>query len=189
MYAREALGDTRLLLQAGDGQPAAGRRCIKEFAAQVGQAVSSSRSWTTSLRRTAGSWGCRSTGKLFSRCAANSRSRLMRERLPRRDRRRIPLPVRGESPRARRCSAPDVRTAALFYAYQELQALRVSGDIGCYTLGAQRAAVDAWTPASAWARRSAALHGFNTARGEEQARTVAGRHRRLHVHPLGHHRA
>ena len=61
----------------------------------------------------------------------------------------------------------------LFYTLKQEQADRVCGDIGCYTLGAAAplAAID--IDASAWARPSPALHGFNKAAAETANKTVA----------------
>ena len=44
---------------------------------------------------------------------------------------------RARSPSARRCSAPAVPHRGMFYVLSKLK-LTVSGDIGCYTLGAPR---------------------------------------------------
>lgn len=74
----------------------------------------------------------------------------------------------------------------LYYAIKPFKPY-VSGDIGCYTLGAS-APLSMMDACVCMGASVSALHGFNTARGKEQARRVAGRHRRLDVHPLGHHR-
>ena len=70
---------------------------------------------------------------------------------------------------------------------EEILSLYVSGDIGCYTLGAQAplAMIDTCVCMGA---SISGLHGFNTARGTGAGEKVRGRYRRFHLYPFRHHR-
>ena len=74
----------------------------------------------------------------------------------------------------------------LYYALKKYK-LYVSGDIGCYTLGAQ-APLSMMDFSLCMGASISGLHGFNTARGREQAKKGHRRHRRFYLCPFRYHR-
>ena len=90
------------------------------------------------------------------------------------------IPVR---PPVMCCGCPH---RGLFYELKKHK-VYVSGDIGCYTLGAS-APLSAMDTCVCMGASVSALHGYNKARGPERRAQERSGHRRFHVHPFRHHR-
>ena len=89
------------------------------------------------------------------------------------------IPVR---PPVMCCGCPH---RGVFYALKRA-GVYVSGDIGCYTLGAS-APLNAMDASICMGASVSALHGYNKARGPRGGEEERGRHWRFHLCPLRHH--
>lgn len=164
-YAKEALGERASYLKLGMVNPLP-VNLILEFARNVGQ-VYVIEELDDIIETHCRKYGIPVIGRLlFPACGEYSqktvREALLGEELPVQPFTAAPVPPR-----------PPVLCAGcphrgLFYALKKYH-LYVSGDIGCYTLGAQAplAMIDTCVCMGA---SISGLHGFNTARGPEQAK-------------------
>ena len=164
-------------------------KLIRDFAAKVEQALRGRGAGRPSSRTTAVKpWASPSSARSSSPCRASSPSSWSG------------TPARR---RGRTCTAPGGRTspsappgacaAGCPHRGRVLRPARRQG-----LPSAATSAATPWAPCrpserhgrlpSAWAPPSAALHGFNKARGPRQREEDRGRHRRLHLRPFRHHR-
>ncbi len=164
LYAREALGDRASYLKLGMVNPLPIQMLI-DFARHVGQ-VYVVEELDDIIETHCRKHGIPVIGKLlFPLCGEFSqavvREKLLGETLPFAT---LDTPVPPRPPVL--CAGCPHR--GLFYALRKFH-LYISGDIGCYTLGAQAplSSIDACVCMGA---SISGLHGFNVARGSEQAK-------------------
>ena len=163
-YAREAMGDSVNYLKLGMVYPLP-EKLIRDFAAQC-EALYVAEELDGFIEPHCKALGVKVIGKeLFPRCGELSQ-RLVRKLLTGEEAPYeavdSPLPVR---PPVMCCGCPH---RGLFYALKREKAT-VSGDIGCYTLGAS-APLSAMDTCICMGASVSALHGYNKARGEEAAK-------------------
>lgn len=163
-YAREALGERASYLKLGMVNPLP-VQMIVDFARQVGQ-VYVIEELDDIIETHCLKHGIPVIGKLlFSTCGefsqATVREALLGEELPH-------VAYNGDIPGRPPVLCAGCPHRGLFYALKKYN-LYVSGDIGCYTLGAQAplSMIDACVCMGA---SISGLHGFNTARGADQAK-------------------
>ncbi len=163
-YAREALGDAADYLKLGMVHPLPSR-LLKEFAASVDR-VYVIEELDPVIEEHCRMLGIPVTGKeLFPLCGEFSQNlvrRLVAGEEPELLRAPENLPAR---PPVMCCGCPH---RGVFYLLKKLKCY-VSGDIGCYTLGAS-APLSAMDTCVCMGASVSALHGFNKARGEEAAK-------------------
>lgn len=160
-YAKEALGDKASYLKLGMIYPLP-EKLIKDFAAKVDKlyVIEELDDFIESHCRKI---GLNPIGKeIFSKCGEFSQ-KTVREKILGESTDCVclneALPVR---PPVMCCGCPH---RGLFYALKKLK-VYVSGDIGCYTLGAS-APISMMDTCVCMGASVSALHGFNLARGEE----------------------
>lgn len=160
-YAKEALGDKASYLKLGMIYPLP-EKLIKDFAARVDKlyVIEELDDFIESHCRKI---GLNPIGKeIFSKCGEFSQ-KTVREKIIGESTDCVcldeALPVR---PPVMCCGCPH---RGLFYALKKLK-VYVSGDIGCYTLGAS-APISMMDTCVCMGASVSALHGFNLARGEE----------------------
>ena len=163
-YAKEALGERASYLKLGMVNPLP-VRLIKEFAENV-EKLYVIEELDDIIETHCRKHGVDVTGKeIFSRMGEFSqrtvREALLGEILP-------TLSVEDKIPPRPPVLCAGCPHRGLFYALKKCK-LFVSGDIGCYTLGAQAPLAMIDTVVCMGASVSG-LHGFNTARGKEQAK-------------------
>ena len=167
-YAREALGESASYLKLGMVNPLP-IKLIKEFAKNV-EKLYVIEELDDIIETHCRKHGVDVTGKeIFSRMGEFSqrtvREALLKEVLP-------TLSVEDNIPPRPPVLCAGCPHRGLFYALKKSK-LFVSGDIGCYTLGAQ-APLSMIDTVVCMGASVSGLHGFNTARGKEQAkRSVA----------------
>ncbi|MCQ2462076.1 MAG: indolepyruvate ferredoxin oxidoreductase subunit alpha [Clostridia bacterium] len=161
-YAKEALGDKASYLKLGMVNPLP-VRLIKDFAASV-KKLYVIEELDPVIENHCKKNGIEVTGKeVFSMCGEFSQRTVASVILGKTAESTAldePMPVR---PPAMCCGCPH---RGLFYALKKLK-LYVSGDIGCYTLGAS-APLSMMDNCICMGASVSALHGINLARGEEQ---------------------
>ncbi len=167
-YAKEALGDKASYLKLGMVNPLPAE-LIKKFAAQVKRLIVCEE-LDDIIETHCKKHGIAVEGKeLFSFCGEYSQSMIKKAILGEENEYRVfPEELPGRPPVL--CAGCPHR--GLFYALKGLK-VYVSGDIGCYTLAAQKplAMIDSCLCMGA---SVSGLHGFNIARGAQQAkRSVA----------------
>ena len=160
-YAREALGDSVNYLKLGMVYPLPDSLLL-EFAA-ANETVYVIEELDDFIESHCKSLGMKVIGKdRFPRCGEFSQNlirRLMDRPLPESVRLETEIPGR---PPVMCCGCPH---RGLFYALKKAK-VYVSGDIGCYTLGAS-APLSAMDTCICMGASVSALHGYNKARGEE----------------------
>ncbi len=160
-YAREALGDTVSYLKLGMVNPLP-VELIRKFAAMVGQ-LYVIEELDDVIETHCRKHGIQVTGKeIFPRCGEFSQSvirKCMLNQVPETKSVKEAVPVR---PPVMCCGCPH---RGLFYALKKAK-VYVSGDIGCYTLGAS-APLGAMDTCVCMGASVSALHGYNKARGAE----------------------
>lgn len=163
-YAREALGDGASYLKLGMVNPLP-VKLIEDFASQV-DTLYVIEELDDVIETHCLKHGIKVIGKeLFSRLGEFSQ-RTVREAIL--DTSMPSLEFDGNIPPRPPVLCAGCPHRGLFYALKGMD-LYISGDIGCYTLGAQPPLSITDTVACMGASVSG-LHGFNTARGKEQAR-------------------
>ena len=160
-YAHEALGDSVNYLKLGMLWPLPDQ-LLKDFAA-ANEKVYVIEELDDVVESHCKSLGLTVTGKdLFPRCGEFSQKiirKLMKDEDPEFDTLDEAIPGR---PPVMCCGCPH---RGLFYALKKAK-VYVSGDIGCYTLGAS-APLSAMDTCVCMGASISALHGYNKARGEE----------------------
>ena len=167
-YAREALGDKASYLKLGMVNPLP-VELIKKFAASVKRLIVCEQ-LDDIIETHCKKNGIAVEGKnLFSFCGEYSQGMIKKAVLGEQNEyNEFPETILARPP----VLCPGCPHRGLFYALKGLK-VYVSGDIGCYTLAAQKplAMIDACLCMGA---SVSGLHGFNTARGKDQAkRSVA----------------
>lgn len=167
-YAREALGDKASYLKLGMVNPLP-VELIKKFAASVKRLIVCEQ-LDDIIETHCKKNGIAVEGKnLFSFCGEYSQGMIKKAVLGEQNEyNEFPETIPARPP----VLCPGCPHRGLFYALKGLK-VYVSGDIGCYTLAAQKplAMIDACLCMGA---SVSGLHGFNTARGKDQAkRSVA----------------
>lgn len=164
-YAREALGDSANYLKLGLVWPLP-EKLIRDFRALCGGTVYVAEELDDFIEQHCRALGVKVVGKeLFPRCGELSQraiKKLVDGEEPPAARLEEPLPVR---PPVMCCGCPH---RGLFYALKQ-EGVYVSGDIGCYTLGAS-APLGAMDTCICMGASVSALHGYNKARGAESAK-------------------
>lgn len=164
MYAREALGDKVSYFKLGMVNPLP-VESLKAFAAQVGRLIVIEE-LDDIIETHCRKLGLAVEGKsLFPLCGEFSQSMVRKAVLGLENEYRT---YPGEIPARPPVLCAGCPHRGLYYAIKPFKPY-VSGDIGCYTLGASAplSMIDACVCMGA---SVSALHGFNTARGKEQAR-------------------
>ncbi len=164
MYAREALGNNASYLKLGIVNPLP-VEAIKEFASRV-EKVFVIEELDDIIETHCVRIGVKVTGReVFSPFGEYNQS-IVREAIL--GQKTDSLSFDGEIPNRPPVLCPGCPHRGLYYALKKF-GLYVSGDIGCYTLGAQAPLAMMDTCVCMGASVSA-LHGFNTARGAESAK-------------------
>ena len=163
-YAREAMGDSANYLKLGMVYPLP-QKLLRDFAAQC-ETLYVAEELDDFIESHCKALGLEVVGKeLFPRCGELSQ-RLIKKLLTGEEAPSAalegPLPVR---PPVMCCGCPH---RSLFYALKQ-EKVYVSGDIGCYTLGAS-APLSAMDACICMGASVSALHGYNKARGEGAAK-------------------
>ena len=164
-YAREAMGDKASYLKLGMVNPLP-VQLIKDFAANVDK-LYVIEELDDIIETHCRKYGINVVGKeLFSLLGEFSqktvRKALLGEVLP-------TLAVEDKIPPRPPVLCAGCPHRGLFYALKGIKDLYISGDIGCYTLGAQ-APLSMIDTVVCMGASISGQHGFNTARGKEQAK-------------------
>ena len=169
MYAREALGDRVSYFKLGMVNPLP-VDALKAFAAQVGRLIVIEE-LDDVIETHCRKLGLTVEGKsLFPLCGEFSQSMVRKAVLGTENEYRT---YPGEIPARPPVLCAGCPHRGLYYAIKPFKPY-VSGDIGCYTLGAS-APLSMMDACVCMGASVSALHGFNTARGKEQARrSLAG---------------
>lgn len=164
MYAREALGDRVSYFKLGMVNPLP-VDALKAFAAQVGRLIVIEE-LDDVIETHCRKLGLTVEGKsLFPLCGEFSQSMVRKAVLGTENEYRT---YPGEIPARPPVLCAGCPHRGLYYAIKPFKPY-VSGDIGCYTLGAS-APLSMMDACVCMGASVSALHGFNTARGKEQAR-------------------
>lgn len=164
MYAREALGDRVSYFKLGMVNPLP-VDTLKAFAAQVGRLIVIEE-LDDVIETHCRKLGLTLEGKsLFPLCGEFSQSMVRKAVLGTENEYRT---YPGEIPARPPVLCAGCPHRGLYYAIKPFKPY-VSGDIGCYTLGAS-APLSMMDACVCMGASVSALHGFNTARGKEQAR-------------------
>lgn len=164
MYAREALGDRVSYFKLGVVNPLP-VDTLKAFAAQVGRLIVIEE-LDDVIETHCRKLGLTVEGKsLFPLCGEFSQSMVRKAVLGTENEYRT---YPGEIPARPPVLCAGCPHRGLYYAIKPFKPY-VSGDIGCYTLGAS-APLSMMDACVCMGASVSALHGFNTARGKEQAR-------------------
>ncbi len=164
MYAREALGDRVSYFKLGMVNPLP-FDALKAFAAQVGRLIVIEE-LDDVIETHCRKLGLTVEGKsLFPLCGEFSQSMVRKAVLGTENEYRT---YPGEIPARPPVLCAGCPHRGLYYAIKPFKPY-VSGDIGCYTLGAS-APLSMMDACVCMGASVSALHGFNTARGKEQAR-------------------
>lgn len=164
MYAREALGDRVSYFKLGMVNPLP-VDALKAFAAQVGRLIVIEE-LDDVIETHCRKLGLTLEGKsLFPLCGEFSQSMVRKAVLGTANEYRT---YPGEIPARPPVLCAGCPHRGLYYAIKPFKPY-VSGDIGCYTLGAS-APLSMMDACVCMGASVSALHGFNTARGKEQAR-------------------
>ncbi len=164
MYAREALGDRVSYFKLGMVNPLP-IDTLKAFAAQVGRLIVIEE-LDDVIETHCRKLGLTVEGKsLFPLCGEFSQSMVRKAVLGTENEYRT---YPGEIPARPPVLCAGCPHRGLYYAIKPFKPY-VSGDIGCYTLGAS-APLSMMDACVCMGASVSALHGFNTARGKEQAR-------------------
>lgn len=164
MYAREALGDRVSYFKLGMVNPLP-VDTLKAFAAQVGRLIVIEE-LDDVIETHCRKLGLTVEGKsLFPLCGEFSQSMVRKAVLGTENEYRT---YPGEIPARPPVLCAGCPHRGLYYAIKPFKPY-VSGDIGCYTLGAN-APLSMMDACVCMGASVSALHGFNTARGKEQAR-------------------
>lgn len=164
MYAREALGDRVSYFKLGMVNPLP-IDTLKAFAAQVGRLIVIEE-LDDVIETHCRKLGLTVEGKsLFPLCGEFSQSMVRKAVLGTENEYRT---YPGEIPARPPVLCAGCPHRGLYYAIKPFKPY-VSGDIGCYTLGAN-APLSMMDACVCMGASVSALHGFNTARGKEQAR-------------------
>ena len=164
MYAREALGDRVSYFKLGMDNPLP-VDALKAFAAQVGRLIVIEE-LDDVIETHCRKLGLTVEGKsLFPLCGEFSQSMVRKAVLGTENEYRT---YPGEIPARPPVLCAGCPHRGLYYAIKPFKPY-VSGDIGCYTLGAS-APLSMMDACVCMGASVSALHGFNTARGKEQAR-------------------
>ena len=164
MYAREALGDHVSYFKLGMVNPLP-VDALKAFAAQVGRLIVIEE-LDDVIETHCRKLGLTVEGKsLFPLCGEFSQSMVRKAVLGTENEYRT---YPGEIPARPPVLCAGCPHRGLYYAIKPFKPY-VSGDIGCYTLGAS-APLSMMDACVCMGASVSALHGFNTARGKEQAR-------------------
>lgn len=164
MYAREALGDRVSYFKLGMVNPLP-VDTLKAFAAQVGRLIVIEE-LDDVIETHCRKLGLTLEGKsLFPLCGEFSQSMVRKAVLGTENEYRT---YPGEIPARPPVLCGGCPHRGLYYAIKPFKPY-VSGDIGCYTLGAS-APLSMMDACVCMGASVSALHGFNTARGKEQAR-------------------
>ena len=164
MYAREALGDRVSYFKLGMVNPLP-VDALKAFAAQVGRLIVIEE-LDDVIETHCRKLGLTVEGKsLFPLCGEFSQSMVRKAVLGTENEYRTHP---GEIPARPPVLCAGCPHRGLYYAIKPFKPY-VSGDIGCYTLGAS-APLSMMDACVCMGASVSALHGFNTARGKEQAR-------------------
>ena len=164
MYAREALGDRVSYFKLGMVNPLP-VDALKAFAAQVGRLIVIEE-LDDVIETHCRKLGLTVEGKsLFPLCGEFSQSMVRKAVLGTENEYRT---YPGEIPARPPVLCAGCPHRGLYYAIKPFKPY-VSGDIGCYTLGAS-APLSMMEACVCMGASVSALHGFNTARGKEQAR-------------------
>ena len=164
MYAREALGDRVSYFKLGMVNPLP-VDALKAFAAQVGRLIVIEE-LDDVIETHCRKLGLTLEGKsLFPLCGEFSQSMVRKAVLGTANECRT---YPGEIPARPPVLCAGCPHRGLYYAIKPFKPY-VSGDIGCYTLGAS-APLSMMDACVCMGASVSALHGFNTARGKEQAR-------------------
>lgn len=164
MYAREALGDRVSYFKLGMVNPLP-VDALKAFAAQVGRLIVIEE-LDDVIETHCRKLGLTVEGKsLFPLCGEFSQS-MVRKAVSGTENEYRTYP--GEIPARPPVLCAGCPHRGLYYAIKPFKPY-VSGDIGCYTLGAS-APLSMMDACVCMGASVSALHGFNTARGKEQAR-------------------
>lgn len=164
MYAREALGDRVSYFKLGMVNPLP-VDTLKAFAAQVGRLIVIEE-LDDVIETHCRKLGLTVEGKsLFPLCGEFSQSMVRKAVLGTENEYRT---YPGEIPARPPVLCAGCPHRGLYYAIKPFKPY-VSGDIGCYTLGAS-APLSMMDACVCMGASVSALHGFNTARGKEQAR-------------------
>lgn len=164
MYAREALGDRVSYFKLGMVNPLP-VDTLKAFAAQVGRLIVIEE-LDDVIETHCRKLGLTLEGKsLFPLCGEFSQSMVRKAVLGTANEYRT---YPGEIPARPPVLCAGCPHRGLYYAIKPFKPY-VSGDIGCYTLGAS-APLSMMDACVCMGASVSALHGFNTARGKEQAR-------------------
>ena len=164
MYAREALGDRVSYFKLGMVNPLP-VDALKAFAAQVGRLIVIEE-LVDVIETHCRKLGLTVEGKsLFPLCGEFSQSMVRKAVLGTENEYRT---YPGEIPARPPVLCAGCPHRGLYYAIKPFKPY-VSGDIGCYTLGAS-APLSMMDACVCMGASVSALHGFNTARGKEQAR-------------------
>ena len=164
MYAREALGDRVSYFKLGMVNPLP-IDTLKAFAAQVGRLIVIEE-LDDVIETHCRKLGLTLEGKsLFPLCGEFSQSMVRKAVLGTENEYRT---YPGEIPARPPVLCAGCPHRGLYYAIKPFKPY-VSGDIGCYTLGAS-APLSMMDACVCMGASVSALHGFNTARGKEQAR-------------------
>ena len=164
MYAREALGDRVSYFKLGMVNPLP-IDTLKAFAAQVGRLIVIEE-LDDVIETHCRKLGLTLEGKsLFPLCGEFSQSMVRKAVLGTENESRT---YPGEIPARPPVLCAGCPHRGLYYAIKPFKPY-VSGDIGCYTIGAS-APLSMMDACVCMGASVSALHGFNTARGKEQAR-------------------
>ncbi len=162
-YAREALGEKASFLKLGMVNPLP-VKLIKDFAQNVERLVVIEE-LDPIIENHCKALGIAVEGKNLFSCLGEFSQATVKKALLSKEEETLSFP--DEIPPRPPVLCAGCPHRGLYYALKGLH-LYVSGDIGCYTLGAQ-APLSMMDSCVCMGASVSALHGFNTARGEEQA--------------------